>query len=118
MSSRGKQAHKKDNDIQKLEWDKRKNKREDFCNMWYSQNSNRKMVYEGQPDRAHEQSQSEMNRPELEITTVVVTPDIRSDIQLIEDRRNSYQLEDKPHSMDYEYSGPNIRSSLIPKNSP
>jgi hypothetical protein len=116
MSSRGKQAHKQATDIQRLERDKRKKKREELCNLWYSQKSNRKMIREGHPDRVCEQSESEINRPEMEITTVAVTPDRRSDAQLIEARMNSYQLEDQPESMDYEDSGPMICSSPILRN--
>jgi hypothetical protein len=74
MSSRGKQAYKQSIDIQRLERDKRKKKREELCNLWNNQKSNRKMIGEGQPDRVREQFESEMNRPELEITTAVQRP--------------------------------------------
>jgi len=43
----------------------------------------------------------------------MVTPDERSDAQLIEARMNSYQPEDQPESMDYEESVPMICSSPI-----
>jgi hypothetical protein len=118
MSSRGKQAHKKSTDIQRLEWDKRKKKREELCNLWNSQKSNRKMIGEGHPDRAREQSESEMNRPELEITTAAMTPERSSDVELIEARLNAYQPEDEPESMDYEESGPMIHTSPHARNQP
>lgn len=118
MSLGGKQAQKQAIDIQRLEQDKRKKKREELRNLWNSQKSNRKMFGEGQPDRAHEQSESEINRLELVITVVAATPDRRSDAQLIEARMNSYQPEDQPESMDYEESGPMIRSSPVLETRP
>jgi hypothetical protein len=74
MSSRGKKMNKKSTDIQRLEWGKRKNKREEIHNLWNNWKSNRKMVGEYQPDRAHEQSESEINQPEMAITTVRRSP--------------------------------------------
>jgi hypothetical protein len=59
MSSRGKQIYKQTFDIQKLEWDKRQNKREEIPNMWNNHKLNRKMVGEDNPDRACEQSDFE-----------------------------------------------------------
>lgn len=118
MSLGGKQAQKQAIDIQRLEQDKRKKKREELRNLWNSQKSNRKMFGEGQPDRAREQSESEINRLELAITVVAATPDRRSDAQLIEARMNSYQPEDQPESMDYEESGPMIRSSPVLETRP
>jgi hypothetical protein len=54
MSLRGKQIYKKMTDIQKLEQDKKQKKREETCNMWINQNSNRKIVREDYPDRARD----------------------------------------------------------------
>jgi hypothetical protein len=95
MSSRGKQAHKKSTDIQRLEWDKRKKKREELHNLWNSQKLNRNILREGQPDIVHEKSDSEANRPDLAITTAAMTPERSSDVELIETRLNSYQPEDE-----------------------
>jgi hypothetical protein len=95
-----------------------KKKREYIHNLWISQNLNIKMIEEGQPDRACEQSTSEINRLEMEITVVAATHDRRSHAQLIMSRMNSYQLEDQPEIMDYEESRPTIRSSPILETSP
>jgi hypothetical protein len=111
MSSRGKQSHKKSVDIQKIEWDKRQQKREELCNQWNKKKSNRNMSGEGHPDRACEQSESDRDRPELATTTAVVTPDRSSDAQL-----NIHQPVDEPESMDYEESGPTLRTSPTPGN--
>jgi hypothetical protein len=113
MSSRGKQAHKKSMDIQKIERDKRQQKREELHNQWNKKNSNRKMSGEGHPVRAHEKSESDRDRPELATTTVVTTPDRYNDAQL-----NFHQPVDEPESMDYEESGPTLRTSPTPETSP
>jgi hypothetical protein len=117
MSSRGKQEHKKSIDIQRSKRDKRKKKREEICNLWNSQKSNRKIIEEGKPDKECEHSESETNRPDLAITTATVTPDRSSDVEFIEARLNSYQPKDKPESMDYEESGPTIHTSPVPETS-
>jgi hypothetical protein len=113
MSSRGKQSHKKSTDIQKIERDKRKQKREELCNQWNNKKSNRKMFGEGHPDRAREQSESDIDRPELAIATASVTPDRSSDAQL-----EHPSTDDEPESMDYEESGPTLRTSPTPETSP
>jgi hypothetical protein len=118
MSSRGKQAHTKSIDIQRLERDERKKKREEICNLWNSQKSNRKMIKEGKTDKECEHSESETNRLDLAITTTTVTPDRSSDVEFIETRLNSYKLKDGTESMDYEESGPTIHTSPVPKTSP
>jgi hypothetical protein len=118
MSSRGKKIYKQMTDIQKLERDKRKKKREEIHNMWNNQNSNRKIVGEDHPDRACEQSESDMNRPDLEITTVATTPDRSNEVQLIEASMGTHQLEDQPKSMDYEDSGPTICTPPVQVTSP
>jgi hypothetical protein len=48
--------------------------------MWHSQNSNRKLVGEVHPDRACEKSESDMNRPDLEITTTTTTLDRSNEV--------------------------------------
>jgi hypothetical protein len=113
MSSRGKQAHKQSVDIQKIEWDKRQQKREELRNQWNNKNLNRNMSGEGQPVRACEQSESDRDRPELATTTAAVTPDRYNDAQL-----NLHQPVDEPESMDYEESGPTLRTSPAPETSP
>ena len=114
MLLRGKQAHKQSTNIQRLERNKRKKKREEICNLWNSQKSNRKMIEEGKTDKECEHSESETNRPDLAITTAMMTPDRSSDVEFIEARLNSYQPKDELESMDYEYSGPMIRTSPVP----
>jgi hypothetical protein len=118
MLLRGKQAHKQSTNIQRLERNKRQKKREEICNLWNSQKSNRKMIEEGNLDRECENSKSEMNRPDLEITTTAVTLDRSSDVDFIEARLNAYQLKDEPESMDYEETGPMIHTSPAPETSP
>ena len=118
MSSRGKQAHKKSTDIQRLEKDERKKKREEIFNLWNSQKSNRKMIEEVKTDKECEHSESETNRLDLAITTTTVTPDRSSDVEFIEARLNAYEPKYEPESMDYEESGPVIRTSPTPETSP
>jgi hypothetical protein len=65
---------------------------------------------EGHPDRVCEQSESDRDRPELAIAAAAVTPDRSSDAQL-----NIHQPVDEPESMDYEESGPTLRTSPTQK---
>jgi hypothetical protein len=71
------------------------------------------MSGEGHPVRACEQSESDRDRPELATATVATTPDRCSDAQL-----NIHQPVDEPESMDYEESGPTLRTSPAPETSP
>jgi hypothetical protein len=65
-------------------------------------------------DRVHEESKYEINRKELGITTVAVTPDKSNDAKLIEDRFNNCQHEYQPEIMDYEEYRTMICTPLIP----
>ena len=113
MSSRGKKAHKKSTNIQKIKRDKRKQKREELHNQWNSKKYNRKMSREGHPVRAHEDSDSYKDQLELEIVAVTVTPDKSNDAQL-----NAHQSVDELESMDYEECGPALRTSPTPETNP
>jgi hypothetical protein len=84
MSSRGKKIYKQMTNIQKLEWDKRKKKRDEICNMWNNRNSNRKIVREDDPNRGHEQSESNRNRRDMAIKTATMTPEKSNEVNLIE----------------------------------
>jgi hypothetical protein len=76
------------------------------------------MVGGDHPDRVCEQSESERNRPELEITTTAVIPDRSNEAQLIEASMGAHQLENQPESMDYEESGPHDMHSSCSSNQP
>ena len=60
-------------------------------------------------DRAREQSESDIDRPELGIAAASATHDRSSDAHL-----NIHQSDDKPKSMDYEESGPTLHASPTP----
>jgi hypothetical protein len=74
---------------------------------------NRKTYRDGHPDSACDQSESDRDRPELEIVAVVETLDRSSNTQL-----NIHQPIDEPKSMDYEESEPTLRTSPTPETIP
>jgi NurA-like 5'-3' nuclease len=71
------------------------------------------MVGGDHPDRACEQSESERNQLELEITIVVMILYKSNKAQLIEASMGAHQPKNQAESMDYEGSGPSIFTPLI-----